>query len=298
MPNNPFPKIYFNTPHFLRQVLPPQPPVFDFLKEDETGKAFIRFSAENGVFRSPFKATFGGFERLGDYNPTLLQTLFAQIETKARELHCSQISITQSPDCYLSEPSVLAQAYTTAGYQIAYTDTNFHIPITSLPYSKLLHSRTAQRVRQQVKIGYNVVVDLNPDLAWYYEQVQHNRHSKGRPLNQSEEAFTFAIQKNPESYLIFKVQNAVNECLAFSICTLLGNSLYTFYTVNLAEGEILNPLYLLHQQLYNYCQENNIALLDLGIATDKGVENVGLINFKKQLGAIPTKKITWIKYIS
>jgi lipid II:glycine glycyltransferase (peptidoglycan interpeptide bridge formation enzyme) len=74
--------------------------------------------------------------------------------------------------------------------------------------------------------------------------------------------------------------------------------LYTFYTVNLAEGEILNPLYLLHQQLYNYCQENNIALLDLGIATDKGVENVGLINFKKQLGAIPTKKITWIKYIS
>ena len=282
----------------MRQVLPPQPPVFDFLEEDKPGKAFIRFTAENGVFRSPFKATFGGFERLGDNSPTLLRTLFEQIETRARELHCSQICITQSPDCYLTEPSLLAQAYTTAGYQIAYTDTNFHIPISSLPYSHLLHSRTAQRVRQMIKQGYTVIIDQEPYLAWYYEMVQNNRHSKGRPLNQSVEAFVFAIKQNPESYLIFKVQNAGNECLAFSVCTLLGNSLYTFYTVNLAEGDILNPLYLLHQQLYNYCQENNISLLDLGIATDKGVENVGLINFKKQLGAIPTKKITWIKYIS
>ncbi len=278
--------------------MPPQPPVFDFIEKDKTGKAFIRFTAENGVFRSPFKATFGGFEQLGDISKNLFQTLFQQIETKARELHCSQISITQSPDCYLTAPSLLAQAYPTAGYQIAYTDTNFHIPITSLPYSQLLHSRTAQRVRQMIKQGYNVVLDQQPDLDWYYEQVQHNRHSKGRPLNQSEEAFTFAIQQNPEAYLIFKVQNAANECLAFSVCTILGNSLYTFYTVNLVEGDILNPLYLLHQHLYNYCQANNIALLDLGIATDKGVENVGLINFKKQLGAIPTKKITWIKYIS
>ena len=299
-PSDNFPKIYFNTPNFLRQVLPAHTTAYDFLEEEEKDKIFIRFSISDDVFRSPFKATFGGFEGLGAFSPTLLQSVFQQIESKANELYCTQISITQSPDCYYpeSEAAILSQAYQTAGYQIAYTDTNFHIPISSLPYADSLQSRTAQRLRQQVKMGYKVVTDTAPDLEWYYYQVAYNRLSKGRPLNQTLEAFAYAITQNPEAYSIFSVQNEEEECLAFSICTLLGASLYTFYTVNLREGDNHNPLYLLHQHLYQYCQYNNIPLLDLGIATDKGIENKGLINFKKQLKALPSKKVTWFKKLS
>ena len=280
--------------------MPAGTPAFDFQAEEENSQAFIRFGLDEVIFRSPFKATFGGFEGLGELTPTLLQNLLLQIINKAKELGCTQITITQSPNCYLSESqqAVLQQAYSDAGFQIAYIDTNFHIPVTSTPYIDSLQPRTAQRVRQQIKLGYEVVKVEQPNLPWFYEQIAHNRHSKGRPLNQSLAAFEYAFAQNPDHYAIFSVLNAAKECVAFSVCTHLGTSLYTFYTVNLAEGESLNPLYLLHNHLYSYCQEQQLSMLDLGIATDKGIENKGLINFKRQLKAIPTKKITWIKHLS
>ena len=300
MPNTSFPKIYFNTPIFLRQILPAGTPAFDFQVEEQNSQAFIRFGLDDGIFRSPFKATFGGFEGLGEVSPSLLQNLFQQIKKKAKELGCTQITITQSPNCYLSESqqAVLQQAYLEAGFQIAYTDTNFHIPVTSTPYIESLQPRTAQRVRQQLKLGYEVVQVEQANLTWFYEQIAHNRHSKGRPLNQSLAAFEYAFAQNPAQYAIFSVLNIEKECLAFSICTLLGTSLYTFYTVNLAEGKSLNPLYLLHNHLNGFCLQQEIPLLDLGIATDKGIDNKGLINFKTQLKAIPSKKITWINHLS
>jgi len=294
-----FPSIYFNTPEFLRQVFPASIPVFDFIDETESCKLFIRFTRQEKVLRSPCKATFGGFEWQGDLNLDILINILQGIESKALELGLSKITITQSPACYFTqvENELLKSAYKTAGFEITYVDKNFHIPVDSELYSLKLHDRTAQRLRTQKNMGYSVQEAAPEAYPWFFEKVKENRFSKGRPLNQSLEEFIFATQQNPDFYKIYSVQNSGGDVLSFSVCTFLGKSLYTFYTVNLVEGEVHNPLYLLHEHLYQVSQDQAIPILDLGISTDKGVENEGLSNFKRQLRGIPTGKITWQKVL-
>jgi hypothetical protein len=52
---------------------------------------------------------------------------------------------------------------------------------------------------------------------------------------------------------------------------------------------------MLIEGLYEFCQKENFTLLDLGISTDKGLANEGLIRFKKNLGAKSALKLSFLK---
>ena len=46
-------------------------------------------------------------------------------------------------------------------------------------------------------------------------------------------------------------------------------------------------------KIYEYCQQNGIAVLDLGISSENGILNEGLFNFKKNLGSETSNKSTY-----
>jgi len=54
---------------------------------------------------------------------------------------------------------------------------------------------------------------------------------------------------------------------------------------------------LLTKGLYAYCQENSFGMLDMGISTDRGAANYGLIRFKQNLGAITSLKLSFEKQL-
>ena len=52
------------------------------------------------------------------------------------------------------------------------------------------------------------------------------------------------------------------------------------------------------RKIYEYCQEEKVKILDLGISLDHlGKEKPSLIRFKKNIGGIPSEKITYIKHL-
>jgi lipid II:glycine glycyltransferase (peptidoglycan interpeptide bridge formation enzyme) len=71
------------------------------------------------------------------------------------------------------------------------------------------------------------------------------------------------------------------------------NILYTFYLADNEKYLKDSPTTFLLSGIYQYCQQQKIKFLDLGIATEKGVLNEGLARFKQSLGAKISKKKTY-----
>ena len=69
--------------------------------------------------------------------------------------------------------------------------------------------------------------------------------------------------------------------------------LYTFYLADNQQYLKYSPTIYLLSGIYEYCQQENIKLLDLGIATDKGILNEGLARFKRSLGGKLSQKKTY-----
>jgi hypothetical protein len=67
---------------------------------------------------------------------------------------------------------------------------------------------------------------------------------------------------------------------------------YVFYLGEIEGVEKLSPVTLLVDHIYRYCQQAGIRLLDIGIATEHGEPNVGLIGYKRNLGCATSLKFT------
>jgi hypothetical protein len=75
------------------------------------------------------------------------------------------------------------------------------------------------------------------------------------------------------------------------------NVLYTFYYDHLRAYDSVTPIVFLCDGLYNFCQKNQLSLLDLGTSNPNGKLNQSLLDFKLSLGAVPSPKLTFQKVL-
>jgi len=95
----------------------------------------------------------------------------------------------------------------------------------------------------------------------------------------------------PEKFKIFGVFNN-QTILASAICIKINSKiLYVFYWGDTDGQKFYSPITFLSYEIVNYCRNNDIEILDLGTSTKDSKYNLGLINFKKGIGAKSCKKI-------
>ena len=100
------------------------------------------------------------------------------------------------------------------------------------------------------------------------------------------------IKTFPEKFKVFGVFNNKEEILASSICIKINSKiLYVFYWGDIDGQNSYSPISFLSYEILNYCRSNNIDILDLGTSTKDSKYNLGLINFKKGIGAKSCNKI-------
>ena len=109
------------------------------------------------------------------------------------------------------------------------------------------------------------------------------------------DAFVSLFQKFPDEFKVFVVKD-VEEIAALSVTIKIKERImYNFYPADSDKYLKYSPSVMLHEGLYKYAQSNHYEILDLGIATDKGIPNLGLMRFKKNLGAQESLKLTFFK---
>jgi hypothetical protein len=99
----------------------------------------------------------------------------------------------------------------------------------------------------------------------------------------------------PDKFHLFGVFDN-NALAAASISIVLNNAvLYNFYSAHARQYDALSPVVGLMEGIYEFCQGEKIRLIDLGTSALQGRPNFTLLDFKLNLGATPTQKLTFEK---
>jgi lipid II:glycine glycyltransferase (peptidoglycan interpeptide bridge formation enzyme) len=110
-------------------------------------------------------------------------------------------------------------------------------------------------------------------------------------LNELKKAF----EQFPEHYVLFAVLHEGRLAAASIAIKIKENILYNFYSAHPNDYNHLSPVVMLIEGMYEFCQQNNVNLLDLGTSALEGKPNFSLLDFKLRLGAKPYAKLTFEK---
>jgi hypothetical protein len=258
----------------------------------------VRFSVivQNEIAYSPFRATFGGVE----FNEQVLEKDLFDFLKEGVEylsfLSINQVIINSYPEGYLPEEQnqKLENCLFRLGFQIKYVEDNYEIRVRNKSFDETVISSNHKRIlRNSVKNNFIFKEEINPELARIYAFIERSRVRKKRPMTMSLFQFEEHFKKFSKKFKIFSAYEADNLMAVCVTVEINDRILYTLYPADAEEYVKKSPLTFLFSGIYAYCQQQIYTILDLGIATDKGILNEGLARFKRNIGGELSKKKTY-----
>jgi hypothetical protein len=288
--------LWFHRQEFLQGQPCGEPLVFQLRRGPDRVAATFVLHERDGTGVSPCRAPFGSIA-LDPHVPfDALDRLVRAADDAARQRGLRQIRVVSYPFCYAPEASaLLTAAFTANGYAVAVTDLNFHLPVTAEPLEGRLHPSERRRLRKCRRAGLHFAEEPAPDLPHLYGFIADCRRRRGFPVTLDYAGFEALFRHFPDQYRLFTVRDGSRlAALAVGVRVSPG-ILYYFYPADDPAYHAYSPTVLLLAGLYGYAQSHGYGLLDLGIATDAGRPNPGLIRFKRNMGAEPSLKLTFQK---
>jgi len=263
------------------------------IHEGKTKLGIVLGERAEGLF-SPFSAPFGGFTT--NRTPSLehideaVKALKSYGENKGKP-----ISITLPPPFY--EPLLTnktAHSLLRQG-RIHHVDVNYHFPLEAFAdYGKLLKPTAKRNLRAAQKIPFEFQKVNSNDAEGVrraYEVIQKNHEEHGYPMRMTlgdvlktikiVRSDFFIVSLNGEDVAAAEVYHTTE-----SICQLI-------YWGDHRSFSELRPMNGLAYFLLNFYHRQGAKIFDLGPATEVGVPNYGLCNFKENIGFQPTLKYSF-----
>lgn len=261
-----------------------------------------RFSViiNNKIAYSPLRATFGGIE-FSEYLPEMeLNDFLQQVLIFLKTKDISEILINSYPEKYLSEQQkvVLSNCFSKSCFQIKFTEHNYEIDVKDKSFLETITSpRAKQLLRKSLKNSFIFKRELSPNFTEMHQFIANSRLRKNRPMTMSLEQLTQHFQKFPDNFQVFSVYDT-QILMAVGVTIKINQDiLYTFYLADHEQYLKISPTIFLLSGIYDFAQKENYKILDLGIATDKGILNEGLAQFKRSLGGKLSEKKTYFRKI-
>jgi hypothetical protein len=277
--------------------------LFTFYWQNTENQAIeARFSViiNHKIAYSPLRATFGGIEFSQSLSEISLYQFLEQVLSFLISKNITEIYINSYPEKYLSEQQkhILENCLQKLHFQIKYTEHNYEIDITEKSFSETIISpRAKQLLRKSIRNGFIFKKELNLDFSEIHKFIANARLRKNRPMTMTLEQLTEHFHKFPDNFQVFSVYD-IDILMAVGVTIKINQDiLYTFYLAD-HEGYLkISPTIFLLSGIYEYAKKKNYKILDLGIATDKGILNEGLARFKRSLGGKLSEKKTYFRKI-
>jgi hypothetical protein len=233
--------------------------------------------------RSPCRATFGGFWSVSD---DTLEVDIAQTLDELRSRFPDQTLTFYLPaeNATLFDVTTQKTVMERSGLVVDFIDRNFSIDVNSWDFSSLSKGNR-KKFRQWKEVG-GVVSRADGDaLPTIYEVIRLNRLSLGVIPSISLEDLTKLSHNFFKEYEFYVA--SVDGCIAAVAVTIetVATSKYVFFWADALEFRHLSPTVAICEHLISVCREQHKTELDLGISTVRGDFNLGLMRFKRNLGA-------------
>jgi hypothetical protein len=259
----------------------------------------IRFSViiQDGIAHSPLRATFGGVEFNEQVSEKDLFDFLKEVMEYLSDLSIKEAIINSYPDSYLPEQQnqKLENCLFRLSFQTKYVEHNYEISITEKSFYETVISSNHKRIlRNAVKNNFIFKQEINPDLPKIHAFIERSRVRKSRPMTMSLLQLEGHFKKFSKRFKIFSVYNSEDLMAVCVTVEINDRILYTLYPADAEEYVKKSPLIFLFSGIYEYYQQQKYTILDLGIATDKGILNEGLARFKRNIGGELSKKKTYL----
>lgn len=299
-----FPQYFFNEKEHLQNQGGEKVLSFYWQNTDsQTVEAKFSVIVQDEIAHSPLRATFGGIEfseeiseeNLLEFVPQALACISSDVlQAKA----CGTIIINSYPEGYRSQNQIqkLENCLIKSGFETSVIEQNYEIAITQKSfYETIISTRAKQLLRKSIQKKYSFQEEVSPDLSVVHAFIAHSRERKSRPMTMSLAQFEKHFTLFPKNFQIFSVTDSVRKIAVGVTIKINEEIVYTFY---LADDENYlkdSPTIFLLSGIYEYFKIRNFKILDLGIATNKGILNQGLANFKRSVGGKLSLKKTYYK---
>ena len=240
-----------------------------------------------GILSSPFSAPFGGFHfRKEIMYITEIDHFITSLKGIPFSADYNGIDIILPPDIY--HPSFNAKMLNSLirnNFKLSSADITNWVDLHSFSGSfRQRNSREYYRQALRNELSFDLISDID-ETKQAYNLISENRAKFGRPIFMSFEDIEETGELWPVDF--FKVCNPDDVMVASAI--FYRNHPYICYAVFWADNEIGRPLRAMDFLSYNlwaYYKDLGYKYIDLGISTEEGVPNEGLLRFKESHEAV------------
>jgi hypothetical protein len=239
-----------------------------------------------GIWRSPVRGPYGFVQPLGPkHRLPEFDGAVAAVGDALTALGARHADIVLPPAAHDPDADALWQsALVRHGWSPRVPELNFALAVTAEDVERRMNDGNRETVRRAERKELAVRALSPVEFADAFEVIAQNRRRRGRPFTMTFEAFTQMHEAMPGRLLWHGVFHA-GVMIAASIAMVLSPTvLYVSYWGERDGAERQSPVTLLAHALYAEAQARGIALLDIGIATEGGVPNAGLVQYKRNIG--------------
>ncbi len=297
-----FPNFFFHEERHV-QGQSPQNARHYYLIDSKRSKVLARYYAfvKGSEAFSPGGAPFGSLDLAPELRMEYLETFWDFVEDDLQRQGVQSLRIKSYPFSYAPYAApVLHYFLLKRGYACTQLDLNYHLEIGSGMLQERMHPSLRRKLQKPEGEDFRFSVWQQVQAESIYAFLAAGRSRKGYPVSLGLDTFARLLAQFPEEFLVFLLhQGALHDADNWAALTVAvkvnENILYNFYPVDAARHLAWSPLVHLHAELYAWCQSQGYQQLDLGIATDGGAPNYGLMRFKKHLGARETLKPVYFR---
>ncbi len=252
---------------------------------------------DNKLAISPKLAPFGSIEFISSLPEATLIKLIDSLEEDVNRLGLPILRLTNYPHCYARpQADRLVRELQRRHYRLVDQLVNFHIDVTHQPLTDRMHRSERRRLAKCRRAGFEVTTWTNPPVEAVVQFVQHSRQQQGYPLTIAPERLAYLLHHFPEQYPVLVVRDGATIAALTVAVRVRHDILYNFLPADNLAYRAYSPAVLLTQGLYAYCQQEGVTLLDLGVSVDEHRQpKPGLMQFKRNLGALESPKMVWEK---
>ena len=259
----------------------------------------VRGVVTDGVLVCGHSAPFGGPDLVRE-EPTVdeLVDLVDGTLAAARADGLTAVRVRARPPVYSAAEPLLEYVLLYRGFRVEHCDVNQHLDVAALrdrgvdPLS--LFRRKRSYVRAALQQPHQLVeVEGGAELTTLHGILEANRAEHGRPPGLPADYLRRARETFPGRVRLLLLHVAGRPVAAAVVYRVLSDVDLLVAWGDSGHGMQRSPMDLLAHLLTTASVGNGARLLDLGPSSEKdGTPNVGLVNFKRSVGAVPgTRKV-------
>jgi hypothetical protein len=261
------------------------------LKEKDIVVARTWFNIHDTIAISGYKATFGSIDFNVDFSTDSMKYFMSHVLFELKVNGINEVIIKHWPEIYFPEPDQIM--FVEQGFQLLEKNVNQHLLVTGDDFILRIKKNEKKKLAQAVNKGYHFRILDSKDLQQTYKLIEETRHRKNYPVSMSYQDLYNSLETMPDKYLLFGLFDGDRLIAGAVSIRVSDNILYNFYHADDYSYRSTSPLVMLVGKIYEYCQDNDIGILDLGISSENGILNEGLFNFKRNLGCEMSDKNTY-----